>query len=112
MTISQPDCQAILRPKVKPMFLPVPMIRLSMQWSRIAFEAQGIVALRLMGMSGITNAAPGENDRMIREKWLALWQSSLGAGLAMAQGANPVSIALAATAPVARKTRSNLRRLM
>jgi len=93
------------------MFVTAPLIRLSLQWSRIVLESQSIIALRMMGISGITTAAPGENERMIREKWLALWQSSMGAGLAMARGGNPVSVALAATAPVARKTRANLRRL-
>jgi len=48
---------------------------------------------------------------MVREKWLAAWQSALGAGLAVGRGADPVAIARAATAPVARKTRANLRRL-
>jgi hypothetical protein len=90
---------------------PLSMLKLGAQWTRIAMESQRIIALRVMGMAGILPAAADEGDRMVREKWQAAFASGLAAGLAMQRGAAPVAIALAATAPVARKTRANLRRL-
>jgi hypothetical protein len=89
----------------------VPLLNLYAQWSRIAIDSQRVISIRLLGIAGVLPAKPGENDRMLREKWLALMQASMGAALAMQRGAAPVAIALAATAPVARATRANSRRL-
>lgn len=82
-----------------------------MQWTRIAAGSQSIIALRMLGMSGLRPSDPDENGRMVQEKLLALWQSALSAGQVMQRGGSAIDIARAATVPVARKTRANLRRL-
>ncbi|MDT8854362.1 antifreeze protein [Paracoccaceae bacterium Fryx2] len=86
-------------------------MRLSVQMSMMAVEAQTVIMLRLWGMAGLWNTADTENDRMMTEKVDAMRDASAAAGRALASGASPNGVALAALKHVRRRTRSNAARL-
>lgn len=79
-------------------------------WSLVA-EANTVIALRTLGMMGLWNTAPNENNRMVAEKTEAFAQSAKAAGRAVARGARPDQIAIAGMKPLRGKTRPNVARL-
>ena len=85
--------------------------RTQMTFLSLAAEAQTVITLRTLGMFGLWNTAPDENSRMVNEKTQAFTQSSAAAARAIARGARPDQIALAAMQPLQRKTRPNVSRL-
>ena len=86
-------------------------IRLSIQTGLMIYEAQVVIALRMMGMTGLLRGRPGENRRMVAEKSAAAAKSASAATRAAMGGAGPVAVAMAAVKPVRARTRSNARRL-
>jgi hypothetical protein len=92
-------------------FNPMTMLHLSMQTTRMMAEAQMVIAMRLAGMAGGWRVTPDENTRMVQEKSTAMVQSAMAAGRAIAAGASPERVALAALKPVRAKTRANVARL-
>jgi hypothetical protein len=90
---------------------PLEMMRLQVRVSVMLMEAGAVIWMRGLGMAGLWNVTPAERSRMISEKAGAFARSS-GAGLASAlAGRSAAETAAAMLAPVARKTRSNARRL-
>jgi hypothetical protein len=75
-------------------------------------ETQTVMALRLMGMSGITPHSPDENLRMVTEKGPALVKSYTEATKAAMQGKRPDQVMNAAMEPLSSKVRANRKRLM
>ncbi|NUB43609.1 antifreeze protein [Fertoebacter nigrum] len=92
-------------------FSPADALRLSAQMGLMTLEAQTVITLRLWGMMGLWNTAPGENRRMIAEKGVAALASGRAAGRSLAAGDEAGHVALAAIAPLRAKTRANARRL-
>jgi hypothetical protein len=77
--------------------------------TRMALEAQQVVALRMMRLAeGGPNAAL-ETQRMIGEKVLALWAAQSAAGWAMTRG--PATAGQKALAPFKSAVSANRRRL-
>jgi hypothetical protein len=96
---------------MKRLFNPLDYWRAALTTGQMLAEAQSVVAMRTMGMAGLWNVSPGENDRMIAEKMDAMRESGMAAAGAMMRGASPVSVAMAAMTPVKRRTGANARRL-
>lgn len=90
---------------------PLDLMRLSIQTGMMLAEAQMVIALRLWGMAGLWNTAPGETRRMVTEKRSAALASARAAGRAAAKGQSAGEVALAAIKPVRSRTRSNAARL-
>lgn len=74
-------------------------------------EAQTVIALRLLGMAGLWNVGPRENDMMVAEKHRAFGNAGQAMALALWQGVHPALAMEAAMKPVRSRTRSNVRRL-
>ena len=94
-----------------PMMTPAQMIELSMKTGMMLMEAQMVIGMRMMGMAGLWRVLPSENARMSSEKVSAMGEAALGTGRAIMSGASPAKIAEAALKPVARATKSNVKRL-
>ncbi|MGQ0566026.1 MAG: antifreeze protein [Gemmobacter sp.] len=94
-----------------PIFDPAAAMRLAFQSTMMLHEAQMVIAMRLMGLGGGWRVAPSENARMVTEKAQAMVASGMAAGRAVAAGASPQGVALAALKPVRTRTRANARRL-
>ena len=77
----------------------------------LAAEAQTVIALRTLGMMGLWNTGPGENQRMVAEKTDAFAKSARATAGAIARGARPDQIAMAGLLPLRHKTRPNVARL-
>jgi hypothetical protein len=74
-------------------------------------EAQTVIALRLLGMSGALPAARDEPLLMVVEKMAAAQEAGLAIAGAVGRGAGAGTVAMAGLRPVRRRTRANLRRL-
>ncbi|HEX9857301.1 MAG TPA: antifreeze protein [Paracoccaceae bacterium] len=92
-------------------YSPTEAVRLTIQLGMMALEAQMVITLRLWGMAGMWNTSATESERMVSEKRMAVLASGRAAGRALAGGASPAGIALAAVKPVRRRTKSNVSRL-
>ena len=90
---------------------PVDLWRAATTFWTLAAEAQTVIALRTLGAMGLWNTGKAENQRMVTEKAQAFTKSALATGQAMASGARPDQIAMAAMKPLQRKTKSNVVRL-
>lgn len=90
---------------------PHALFDVQMKWTTLMLEAQTVMALRLMAMSGMIPARPGETTRMVAEKGPAMGRAFADATEAMMRGKNPDEIMIAAMAPIGRKVRSNRKRL-
>ena len=96
------------------MFRPIPPRDLLRLWFRtgfMLFEAQSVIALRLMGMAGAWPLPPSEPRRMVSEKVKAARTGAKAAGKAVLAGRNAARVAEAALAPTARRTSGNVKRL-
>lgn len=94
-----------------PMMTPAQMISLSVKTGFMLAEAQLVIGMRVLGMMGMWRVHPSENTRMSSEKVSALGQSAIAASTAMLTGKPPALIAEAALRPIARRTKSNVKRL-
>lgn len=90
---------------------PLALARLGFDTGRMLMQAQTVIALRMMGMAGLTRRAPGEDMRMITEKMQAAQASMAAAMVAGLRGGDATRIAQAALRPVGRATSANVRRL-
>ncbi len=90
---------------------PTDLFALQVRLATLALEAQSVIALRLMGMSGIIPAHRGENSRMVHEKGTALSKSMVAATRAMAAGHRPDQVMHAALTPLSARVRANRKRL-
>ena len=78
---------------------------------RMMAEAQTVIALRMMGMSGLWKLGDGETTLMFTEKQQAFTQSAFDGALAAMRGQPPERILAAAVRPLGRKTSANAKRL-
>jgi hypothetical protein len=83
----------------------------ALQLGMVMAEAQAVIAMRVMGMSGIWSVTPYENHRMVSEKVYAMTKAATDASGASLRGASPAAVMAASIKPVRRKTRANSRRL-
>ena len=83
----------------------------AMQVAFVMAEAQGVIAMRLMGMMGVWSVPKTENNRMLNEKMLAFYRASSDVTLAAMAGKSPDVIASLAIRPIRRATRANHKRL-
>ena len=90
---------------------PPPPAALLGAWTRIAVEAQSVIAMRLLGTAGLWHLPAQENHRMVAEKWKAAIDAGWAAWRVAALGGAPLAVALAYAQPVGRATRANSRRL-
>ena len=75
------------------------------------YEAQSVVAMRMMGMAGLWNTTAQEMSKMMSEKPEAFGRSATAVGLAMLTGERPSRIMRKGLDPVARTARNNRKRL-
>lgn len=94
-----------------PMMTPAQMINLSLKTGIMLMEAQMVIGMRMLGMAGLWRVTPSEATRMSSEKVSAATQSAIVASQAILSGKSPAVIAESALNPVARRTRSNVKRL-
>ncbi|GAA6189269.1 antifreeze protein [Litorivita sp. NS0012-18] len=100
--------------KPLPIFSPAPMmdvLRLSMQATALAAEAQSVIAMRMMGMAGFWSVTPHEKTRMMNEKTDAFTEAGFAVAHAAMRGARADQIVDAGIQPLRRKTKSNVKRL-
>ena len=91
---------------------PFALMALNMQMASLMVEAQTVVALRVMGMSGAIPASTDENALMINEKSTAIIDAYSAGTKAAMEGKTPDQIMSAAMEPVSRKVTANRKRLM
>ncbi|WP_227272427.1 antifreeze protein [Roseobacter weihaiensis] len=77
----------------------------------LAIEAQAVMTMRVMGMSGLWSVTPGESRRMLSEKAHAVTKSATNATRASLRGDPPDKVLASAIKPFRQKTRANARRL-
>lgn len=94
-----------------PMMTPAQMISLSMKTGTMLMEAQMVIGMRMLGMAGLWRVHPSEQARMSSEKVSAVSASAIATSQAILTGKSPALIAEAALKPIARRTRSNVKRL-
>ena len=82
-----------------------------LKWAALMVEAQSVAGLRIMAMTGLIPAHPGENTRMVIEKGPAMGKALAAASEAMMRGQTPTDIFNAAMVPLSHKVRSNRKRL-
>ena len=90
---------------------PAEAMRLAMQSTMMLAEANMVIAMRVMGMSGMWRVTPAENARMVQEKTDAAVASGAAMTRAIMAGDSSAQVALAGMKPVRAKTRANATRL-
>ena len=90
---------------------PADAMRLAVQSTMMAAEANMVIAMRMMGMGGMWRVTPAENARMVKEKTDAAIASGAAMTRAVMAGHSPAKVALAAMKPLRAKTRANATRL-
>ncbi len=85
-------------------------IQLAIHYTQMNMAAAEVIARRTAQMSQGAMTAP-EAVGMVLEKATAFAAAGEGAAVALARGADPVSVASAALRPIRAKTRSNAKRL-
>lgn len=88
------------------------LFRLQSDLATLLLDAQTVMNLRVMGMSGVIPAEQDENTRMIEEKptaWIDAWAAGTHA---MIDGRSAVDVLSAGMAPLTSKVRENRDRLM
>ena len=83
----------------------------AMQVGWVMAEAQGVIAMRMMGAMGVWSVPKTENSRMLNEKVFAFIKGSADASLAAMAGKSPDVVAALAIKPIRQATRANHRRL-
>lgn len=94
-----------------PMMTPIQAFSLSFKTGMMLMEAQAVIAMRMLGMMGMWRVTPSETARMSTEKVAAVGRSAVAAQQAALTGKPPAVIADLALKPIARRTRSNVKRL-
>lgn len=90
---------------------PNDMMRTGLQLSMLAWEAQMVVAMRMMGMAGLWSVLPSEDRRMVTEKPAAFAAAATAASV-QAMSGRPDRALEAWTRSLRRETGGNLRRLV
>lgn len=93
---------------------PVTPAQIWQSWSGLgvlAFEAQSVINMRMLGMAGLWPVGKAENQKMLSEKPVAFAKASQAAAKMAASGGRPDEILAAAIAPLTRTARANRKRL-
>ncbi|VVT21872.1 antifreeze protein [Hoeflea sp. EC-HK425] len=77
----------------------------------LALEAQAVVGMRMLGMSGAWPVGKNENRKMLSEKPPAFSKAATAAARKAASGARPDQVLSAAVKPLAQTARANRKRL-
>lgn len=77
----------------------------------LAFEAQAVVGMRLLGMAGAWPVARTENRKMLSEKPPAFAKAAIAAARKAASGGSSDQILTAAVRPLTQTARANRKRL-
>ncbi len=85
--------------------------QLAFETSQMAFEAQEVVAMRLMKIGRGDAAASAEAQQMVVEKTLAIGEAWMAATGAAMRNGSPESVAAAFLRPYRKRERANKRRL-
>jgi len=93
------------------MMMPFDWWRGALTFGAIMAEAQMVIAMRMMGMSGWWNVDPAETRRMVAEKVRAAGEAGRAASGVLLRGGGAAALTTATLRPVRRRTRDNLRRL-
>ncbi|OSQ50633.1 hypothetical protein [Marivita geojedonensis] len=93
------------------LFTPMDYWANAMQMGWVMAEAQGVIAMRMMGAMGLWSVPKTENSRMLNEKVFAFLKGGTDASLAMLAGKSPDVVAALAIKPIRQTTRANHRRL-
>ncbi|WP_292285628.1 antifreeze protein [Marivita sp.] len=91
--------------------MPVEYWSNAVQIGLVKAQAQGVIAMRLLGAMGVWSVPPSENSRMLTEKLFAFSKGGQDASRAAWAGENADVIASAAVKPIRQKIRANHRRL-
>jgi len=83
----------------------------ALQMGFVMVEAQGVIAMRVMGAMGVWSVPKSENSRMLKEKVFAFVKGSTDASLAAIAGGTPDAVTAAAIKPIRKATYSNHKRL-
>ncbi|MDO5656919.1 MAG: antifreeze protein [Paracoccus sp. (in: a-proteobacteria)] len=87
------------------------LFALGMEYSRMMTQAQMVIALRMMGMGGMWNLGPGEENRMVAEKQKAFTQAGFDMWKAALRGGGADAVLRAGVRSLDRATGANVRRL-
>lgn len=90
---------------------PLDMVHSGMQLSRLMWQTQMVISMRMMGMAGAWDVAPTENNLMASEKAPAFAKAATAASVAAMTGKRPDEVLNAWTGSLGRKTGANYRRL-
>ncbi|MEX0758564.1 MAG: hypothetical protein WD100_03190 [Tistlia sp.] len=88
-----------------------PFFALSLQATRLALEAQQVIALRMLQLWSGDPRSRRESQRMITEKIAAATAASMTAATAIATGQSQSEVARRVLGGYSRKVRANRRRL-
>lgn len=94
-----------------PMMTPTQMLSLTFRTGMMLMEAQMVIGMRMMGMMGLWRILPAETARMGLEKVAAVGEAAAAVSKAALTGKPPAFIAEVALKPIARRIRSNVKRL-
>ena len=93
------------------LFTPMDYWANAMQVGWVMAEAQGVIAMRMMGAMGLWSVPKTENSRMLNEKVFAFLKGGTDASLAVLAGKSPDVVSALAIKPIRQATRANHRRL-
>jgi hypothetical protein len=93
-------------------FNPAEVFRLQIRFGLMLAEAQMVIGMRMLGMSGMWRVTPSESTRMVSEKLSAAQDATLAATRAVLAGKQPAVIADHALKPIRRRTKANAKRLV
>lgn len=88
------------------------MTRLCWSMALLTQDAQWVMTLRMLGMSGGWSVPRGENHRMVQEKLPAFAEGMIAGTRAAMNGTGPEKAMQAAIAPLSQKARANRKRLV
>lgn len=77
----------------------------------LAFEAQAVIAMRVLGMSGAWPVGKSENRKMLSEKPPAFAKAATAAARKAVSGARADQVLTAAVKPLTQTARANRKRL-
>ena len=93
------------------MLTPFDLFRAGFALTRLGVEAQSVIWMRMMGLSGAWNTPFDESYRMMREKPQAFFESA-GRGVEAAmRGKLPPAVVMASVEPLSREAAENRQRL-
>ena len=76
-----------------------------------AVNVQAVMTMRILGMAGMWNTAPGENSRMVSEKQKAFAESAGALTGALMSGAYPLAMMQSVMLPYESRVTANRKRL-